>query len=131
MKKTNKKGFTIVELVIVIAVIAILAAVLIPTFSGVVEKARQSAALQAARNANTEYLATLDFSKVSMEDQDYTIVSGDYAFAVTAGTFSSTPLTTAPASGKVLDGRTTAGTFTMKTGTITITDGKVTAMSLS
>ena len=30
MKKTNKKGFTIVELVIVIAVIAILAAALIP-----------------------------------------------------------------------------------------------------
>ena len=32
----NKKGFTIVELVIVIAVIAILAGVLIPTFSGIV-----------------------------------------------------------------------------------------------
>lgn len=30
--KKNKKGFTIVELVIVIAVIGILAAVLIPTF---------------------------------------------------------------------------------------------------
>ncbi|MGM9683101.1 MAG: type IV pilin protein, partial [Eubacteriales bacterium] len=33
MKNTKKKGFTIVELVIVIAVIAILAAVLIPTFT--------------------------------------------------------------------------------------------------
>ena len=39
MKKMNKKGFTIVELVIVIAVIAILAAVLIPTFSNVIQKA--------------------------------------------------------------------------------------------
>ena len=38
MKKMNKKGFTIVELVIVIAVIAILAAVMIPTFSGIVDK---------------------------------------------------------------------------------------------
>ena len=38
MKNSNKKGFTIVELVIVIAVIAILAAVLIPTFSGLVKK---------------------------------------------------------------------------------------------
>ncbi len=54
MKKLNKKGFTIVELVIVIAVIAILAAVLIPTFSGVVEKANKSAALQAARSAYVE-----------------------------------------------------------------------------
>ena len=46
MKRNNKKGFTIVELVIVIAVIAILAAVLIPTFSGVVDKAQESAAQQ-------------------------------------------------------------------------------------
>ena len=46
----NRKGFTIVELVIVIAVIAILAAVLIPTFSGVVANANASAALQTARS---------------------------------------------------------------------------------
>ena len=42
MKRLNKKGFTIVELVIVIAVIAILAAVLIPVFSNVIEKANNS-----------------------------------------------------------------------------------------
>ena len=46
MKNTNKKGFTLVELVIVIAVIAILAAVLIPTFTSVINRANQSAALQ-------------------------------------------------------------------------------------
>ena len=57
MKNTNKKGFTIVELVIVIAVIAILAAVLIPTFSGIIEKANISSAEQAARNAYTQYVA--------------------------------------------------------------------------
>ena len=34
----RKKGFTIVELVIVIAVIAVLAAVLIPTFSSLIQK---------------------------------------------------------------------------------------------
>lgn len=44
MKILKKKGFTIVELVIVIAVIAILAAVLIPTFSSLIEKANNSAA---------------------------------------------------------------------------------------
>ena len=49
--KTNKKGFTIVELVIVIAVIAILAAVLIPNLSRLVEKANDSKALQEAESA--------------------------------------------------------------------------------
>lgn len=57
MRRNNKKGFTIVELVIVIAVIAILAAVLIPTFSSVVENAKESAALQEVKNAYTTYLS--------------------------------------------------------------------------
>ena len=60
MKKMNKKGFTIVELVIVIAVIAILAAVMIPTFSGIVDKANNSAALQEAREALTALLVEKD-----------------------------------------------------------------------
>ena len=53
MRKPNKKGFTIVELVIVIAVVAILAAVLIPTFVSVTRKANESNDVQAARNMNT------------------------------------------------------------------------------
>lgn len=57
MKNTKKRGFTIVELVIVIAVIAILASVLIPTFSGVVTKAKEAAELESARNAYTQALA--------------------------------------------------------------------------
>ena len=43
MRNLKKKGFTIVELVIVIAVIAVLAAVLIPTFVNLTKKANQSA----------------------------------------------------------------------------------------
>ncbi len=53
MRSKSKKGFTIVELVIVIAVIAILAAVLIPTFSSLIKKANESADLQNTRNMNT------------------------------------------------------------------------------
>ena len=59
MKKLmkNKKGFTIVELVIVIAVIGILAGVLIPTFSGIVNKANESGSLQKATSAMKTVLA--------------------------------------------------------------------------
>ena len=57
MLKNIKKGFTIVELVIVIAVIAILAGVLIPTFSSITKNAKESAALQQARNAMEATLA--------------------------------------------------------------------------
>ncbi len=44
----HQKGFTTVELVIVIAVIAILATVLIPTFSNLIDKANKSATLSDA-----------------------------------------------------------------------------------
>ena len=57
MKKSNKKGFTIVELVIVIAVIAILAAVMIPTFSSLVKKANLSNDKSFVRNVNVTLAA--------------------------------------------------------------------------
>ena len=55
MKKKLKKGFTLVELVIVIAVIAILSAVLIPTFSNVIGDAKESAAKSDVINTITQY----------------------------------------------------------------------------
>ena len=57
MKKSNRKGFTIVELVIVIAVIAILAAVLIPTFTNLIKRANLSNDQSFVKNMNTILLA--------------------------------------------------------------------------
>lgn len=88
MKKLNKKGFTIVELVIVIAVIAILAGVLIPTFASVVTKANQSKAMQEAKNEYEAYLA--EYASTLTGKESYVIVAGDYAFEVTDGQFNST-----------------------------------------
>lgn len=67
MQKNKKRGFTIVELVIVIAVIAILAAVLIPTFSNIIKKANISSDKQLARNMNAA-LAAADAEGVVVED---------------------------------------------------------------
>lgn len=52
MAKKRRKGFTITELVIVIAVVAILAAVLIPTFANIIDKAQESSDTQAVANMN-------------------------------------------------------------------------------
>ena len=68
MKKMNKKGFTIVELVIVIAVIAILAAVLIPTFSGIIKKAEKSSNEQKATAAYKAVLGVTDYGTLSNDD---------------------------------------------------------------
>jgi len=54
--KNNKHGFTLVELIIVIAVIGVLAAILIPVFSNVINKANAKSALSDARNTLSNYL---------------------------------------------------------------------------
>ena len=93
MKRSTKKGFTIVELVIVIAIIAILAAVLIPTFASLIQKANTSADIQAVREMNT-FLATNEvtggkditdvyaaLAEGGMTAKDYhPLVSGRYFF---------------------------------------------------
>ena len=70
MIKKLKKAFTITELVIVIAVIAILAAVLIPTFSNVIRNANQSAALQTCTNALKDYQAIAIEEGKDVDDMD-------------------------------------------------------------
>lgn len=78
LNNKKKNAFTITELVIVIAVIAILAAVLIPTFSNVIEKANESAALQEARNALTNYTLRDDYKGESLDG--IVMKSGDFYF---------------------------------------------------
>ena len=81
MKKQNKKGFTIVELVIVVAVIAILAAVLIPTFSNVVGSAKEAALASDAKALYTEYVAKQAEEGKDIADEVYvyveTVVEGE------------------------------------------------------
>lgn len=82
MLNKKKNAFTITELVIVIAVIAILAAVLIPTFSNVIASAKQSAALQVCHNAMTEYISqsTTDDDPNNDNPVGMVFVSDGYAF---------------------------------------------------
>lgn len=80
MKKLNNKGFTIVELVIVVAVIAILAAVLIPTIGGLIKTAQTSADVTLVKNVNL-ILATeraTEGKNVTMQDALDDALEGGY-----------------------------------------------------
>jgi len=63
--KNSKRAFTIVELVIVIAVISILAAVLIPTFAFMIKRAEESRDLQESENQ-----AKQDFADSMLGDNE-------------------------------------------------------------
>ncbi len=94
-KKNNRKGFTIVELVIVIAVIAILATVLIPTFGNVIEKANISAAKQEAKNVFTNYVTATAETGVYVDD-GFVLTSNGYYVELEDGGVKGEPTQTAP-----------------------------------
>lgn len=61
----NKKGFTLVEIIIVLVILAILAALIIPSLTGYIERGKQASAiseakgiLTAAQTSLSEYYAT-------------------------------------------------------------------------
>ena len=73
--KKNNKGFTLAELLIVVAIIAVLVAIAIPVFTSQLEKSRDAASIANIRSAYAEAQVCL----LAGED------SGNATYAVTNG----------------------------------------------
>ena len=114
-KFTNKKGFTLMEMLIVVAIIAILVAIAIPTFKGQLDKSRQAADLANIR------VAYADANLKALES------------ATGEGTADSAPMTHTGTFDKVenakIGGTDISGKKVTKGGTVTVkiaADGTVT-----
>ena len=57
MMKNNKKGFTLAELLIVVAIIAVLVAIAIPVFTTQLEKSREATDMANVRSAYATLVA--------------------------------------------------------------------------
>ncbi|MEI6425740.1 MAG: type II secretion system protein [Candidatus Absconditabacteria bacterium] len=92
MRNFNKKGFTLIEMLIVVVIIGILASALIPRLTSVKDKANDTArkvAIQSLITSMTSY--ALDNGAVNIATGD-TVTSGKVLSALIAGGLKSIPL---------------------------------------
>lgn len=76
MKKTNNKGFSLVELIVVIAIMAVLVGVMAPQFIKYVEQSRRAKDIQLANSLQTAYLADIADGTITTDCTTLKIVSG-------------------------------------------------------
>ena len=96
-KRRNDKGFTLVELIVVLVILAILAAILVPALLGYIDKAREK---QVTTNAEAAYVAAqayytecygknkpvpTDMSVVKQEIMNLTDITENFSVVIEGG----------------------------------------------
>lgn len=73
MNKTNKKGFTLAELLIVVAIIAVLVAIAIPVFTAQLEKSREAVDAANIRASYAQIMADAITSDETLDTTKYSV----------------------------------------------------------
>ena len=95
MNKLNKKGFTLIEMLVVIAIIAVLVSIIIPTVTSATDKAAAATNAANLRSIKAEVVTAM----LTNDDDKYTIPATDGTVSLASGVTNNLP--TAKKCGKV------------------------------
>ena len=73
--KNNKKGFTLVELIVVLVILAILAALLIPALTGYIDKAKRKSIVAETRQAVMAAQTLVDEAYANSQSDDIVVAA--------------------------------------------------------
>lgn len=110
LKNNKKKGFTLVELIVVLVILAILAALLIPALTGYIDRAKEKSITAETRQIVMAAQTLVDEKWADDQTSEVTVAAdGDVKFADIMNL------------AEVKDGEIT--------GTVTVTNGKITSLT--
>ncbi len=125
----NKKGFTLAELLVVVAIVGVLVAISIPIFTSQLEKAREATDVANMRAAKAEAVA--DYLSADLDDSIWNIDRGEATAYYDAGSglmVKNTPTNkygkgTTADGGASYDGYQSGESYTSKVIKVTLTTG--------
>lgn len=137
--KNNKKGFTLVELLAVIVILAIIALIATPIILNVIDNAKEGS----AKNSAYGYIDAVEKANAQqiLKESSISVLSGTYNISANGATvveskegegtkasFAVSFKGTAPTAGTLTyaDGKLTSGEITVDGKTFTISDGNLT-----